>query len=269
MVNLRASDHAPHPLKIQARPVIGHNHLQHPGAVPGFEADDGFGRFAGLPALLGKLAAVIHGVAEQVRDRGFEPGEDFAIHLRAFPNDFEVGLLAQRAGQVAHHARKAMYAVAKGAHPRAQHFEVKPVGEVGRPPIIQVQLQQTGVQIMLRLGDLLKQTADLLPRRLGEFFAIERLAQPFQGALQIRLHPLESLQGFREGSQPARFDERLPRQAQQAIEVLGGQVQNAITIFRFCGDRWFDLTGWCQRRPGRGSNGQRRGGAESGGATNV
>ena len=67
--------------------VVGDRDEQHAGAVAGLQTDRAGCRLARGRATLGRLEAVIDGVADQVRQRRFELLEDVAVDL---------GVLARR-----------------------------------------------------------------------------------------------------------------------------------------------------------------------------
>ena len=111
---------------------------------------------------------MIHGVAQQVRQRTFQSLQDVAVHLGVLADDFEAHLLAQGAGQVAHHARKAADAIAEGAHARAQHFQIHALGKVSRAAVEHIQLLHSLGQELLAFGDLAAQLVELMFRAVGQ-----------------------------------------------------------------------------------------------------
>ena len=102
---------------------------------------------------------MIDGIAEQVGQRRFQPIEDVPIDLRVFTNDFEPHFLAERTGQVAHHSRKALSAIGKGTHARAQDLEIQAVGKVGGAPIEQIQLLDPLGEEALAIANFMQQFA--------------------------------------------------------------------------------------------------------------
>ena len=62
--------------------------------------------------------------AQQMGQGRLQPLKDVAIHLRVLTQNLKLHFLAQRAGQITHHARKPADPIAKRAHAGAEHFEV-------------------------------------------------------------------------------------------------------------------------------------------------
>ena len=80
------------PLDIDPPSVIGDQDLEHPGAVAGLE-DDRAGRgLSGGDPLPGGLDAVVDGITDEVRERGFEFVEDVAVDAGLIPTDLESDL---------------------------------------------------------------------------------------------------------------------------------------------------------------------------------
>ena len=80
------------PLDIDPPTVIGDQDLEHPGAVAGLE-DDRAGRgLSGGDPLPGGLDAVVDGITDEVRERGFEFVEDVAVDAGLIPTDLESDL---------------------------------------------------------------------------------------------------------------------------------------------------------------------------------
>ncbi len=118
------------PFEVDAAAVVAEDDLEHPRAVAGLQADRRHRRLAGGAAILGRLDAVVQGVADQVVERRLEPVEDVAVDAGGLAVDLEPRLLAQLAGQVADQAREAADAVGQRPHPAGQHLVVQPAGEV-------------------------------------------------------------------------------------------------------------------------------------------
>ena len=180
MVSFLRHDGLAHALQLDAGAVVGHRDQQHAGAVARFEANGALGGFAGALPLLAGFAAVIHRVAQQVRQRAFQSLQDVAVHLGVLADDFEPHLLAQRAGQVAHHARKAADAIAEGPHARAQHFEIHALRKVGRAAVEHVQLLHPVGQKLLAFGRFAAQLVKLMFRALGQVLFAQPVAQVVQ-----------------------------------------------------------------------------------------
>ena len=134
--------------------------------------------FAGALALLGRFAAVIHGVAQQVRQRAFQPLQDVAVHLGIFADDFEPHLLAQGAGQVAHHARETANAIAEGPHARAQHFQIHALRKVRGAAVEHVQfLHAIGQKLLAASATLRDSSLNCSSARSDRFASARALAQ--------------------------------------------------------------------------------------------
>src|SRR5581483_4007978 len=72
---------------------------------------------AGPPAFLGGLRAVVHGVADQVAERVFQPLQDGAVQFDGAALDDQLDVLAAGPGQVAHHAVEALARLGEGEQP--------------------------------------------------------------------------------------------------------------------------------------------------------
>ena len=171
--------------------------------MPGFELDGRFRRFAGSHTLLRRFTAVIHRVAEQVRQRRFQPVKNVAVHLRILADDLEPDLFAKGVRQIAHHAREAPCSVGKRAHSCPQHFEVKPVGKMSRTAVEQIQFLQPFAEIAPGFGSAIEQFTDVSLRLFRRAFLIQQLPQIIERAFHLVVHPLKPLHGLGEGAQPA------------------------------------------------------------------
>jgi hypothetical protein len=138
-------------LDIDTGPIISDGDLKHSRRMAGFHADKAIGGLADSVALGRSFATMIHGVAQQVGKRSFQPIEDVPVHLRALSDDFEPHALAESARQIPHHPRKAAGAVGEGAHPCAKHFQIKPVRQMRRAAIEPIQLFQALGEELLAL----------------------------------------------------------------------------------------------------------------------
>jgi hypothetical protein len=69
------------------------------------ESDNALLWLAGGTPASRRLNAVVTSIAQQVRERRFEPGQDVAVDLGALADDLEPDLLAELAGEVANRAR--------------------------------------------------------------------------------------------------------------------------------------------------------------------
>ena len=221
-------DHFAHAPCIQSRPIIRHDHLQHPCCVARFESDDRLGRFALPHTVFGHLTAMIHGIADQMRQRSFKPFKDVPIHLRRLTRDLQSHRFSQAAAQITHHAREALRAVTERTHPRAQHLQIKPVRETRRASVIKIKLVQPVVQIMARLGHLREEMIEFFLGGFRNILAGAMLLQRLHRLLNLHLHPLEPLHGFGERTQPPGFDKRFTRERQQPIEILCCETQVTI-----------------------------------------
>ncbi|MFO0001609.1 MAG: hypothetical protein ACK559_10785, partial [bacterium] len=87
-------------------------------------------RLAAREALVGALDSVVDGVAHDVVERRLQPGEDVAVHGDVAPDDLERDVLAELAGDVAHHPREARHALAERAHAAADDLVVERGGHL-------------------------------------------------------------------------------------------------------------------------------------------
>ena len=138
-------------VQVDAAAVVRHDDLQHTGAVAGFEVHDSFGRLAGGAPLLRRFDAVIDGVAQQMAQWRVEFLQNVPVHLRRLPDNLQPCLLAQRAAQIAYHPRKALNAVGERSHAAGQRLVVKPMRQIGRAAVEQLQFAEPLRQELLAL----------------------------------------------------------------------------------------------------------------------
>ena len=83
-----------------------------------------------------------------------------------------------------------------------------------------VQLLHPVGQELLAVGHFAAQLVKLMFGALGQLLFAQPVAQVVQLVGQFGLVAFEALEGVSKRAQPARFDQRLARQAQQAVEVF-------------------------------------------------
>ena len=148
--------------------------------MPRGQADQAFRRLAGLDAVHRHLDAMVHRIAQQVHQRRVQLVQDVAVDLSGFALDLQSHLLAQRASQVAHHARHAAQAIAEGPHAAGQRRVVQALRQMPHAPAELVDLGRAFGQLALGLLD------DAL------------------GVVQRRLHPrVDRLAGQRRARTPS------------------------------------------------------------------
>ena len=147
-------------LEIDAAAIVGHDDLERAGAVARLDPHQALRRLARRLARLRRLDAVIDGVAQQMAERRVELGQNVAVHLRRAADDLELHPPAERAGEIAHHARQALDAVGERPHAAGQRFLVEPMREVDGAPVEHLELGQPLRQELLVL--------DHAALRLGE-----------------------------------------------------------------------------------------------------
>ena len=137
-------------LQVHAGAVIGQAHHDLGALAVQLEQDlPGLG-LAALHALLGRLDAVHHGVAQHVLERRQHALEHLAVEFAGGALDDELGALAGVGGGLAHDARQALHVALEGHHARA-HQAVLQLGDGAR-----LLLQQ----VLRVLGEVLEQRLD-------------------------------------------------------------------------------------------------------------
>src|SRR5581483_5203495 len=110
-------DHfTPQTLDVNAAPVVRDGKNEKPGAMTGLDADCSGGIFSGGSAFRRAFNAMVEAVADDVIQGRFQPLEYFAIYFGGGAEDFELHLLAELAGDVAHQPRECMNAISKWTH---------------------------------------------------------------------------------------------------------------------------------------------------------
>ncbi len=226
-------DRLPQLVDIDAAAVIGHDDMKCACAVMSFEAHDAFRFLAGGATFVRRSDAVIDGVAQQMTERGVELLQNVAIHLRVGADDFEPHLLSQRASDVAHHARKPLDSVGKWPHAARQRLIVEPMREAGGLTFACVELVQPRSQELLTFQDAMPRVGHGGLRPFVERLLRQRIAQMVDRLGAFVVQPLQSQERLAEWPQPARVDERLAGQAEQAVEVVDGDAQDPVGASAF------------------------------------
>ena len=233
------------PLEVDAAAVVGEDDLEHPRAVAGLQADGRHRRLAGGAALVGRLDAVVQGIADQVVERRLEPVEDVAIDAGGLAVDLESRLLAQLPGHVADQPREAADAVGQRTHPAGQHLVVQPAGEV---------LAHAGecLDALDRLGQALQVVGGPRPGlgqplvpgrrqprpRIGAGGAsADRVGPPgFAGPPAGPIcRPRSRQSAVDQRPEPVALHQGLARQAHQPAQALGRDPHDAVAVGRFAG----------------------------------
>ncbi|MCY1524455.1 hypothetical protein D9M68_593870 [compost metagenome] len=178
----------------------------------------------------GHFNAVVHRIAQQVRQRRVQLLQDVAVHLRGLAFDLQPHLLAQRAAQVADHTRQAAHAIAEGPHAAGQRGVVQALGQVAHAPAEFVDLTGALRKLLLALID---DAIGVVQRGLRA--SVQRLsgqggAHAVQRLHRARLHAAQAQHGRAERRDPVRFDQRFAGEAQQFVERVRGHAQHALAI---------------------------------------
>ena len=147
--------------------------------------------------------------------------------------------LPSELGDVAHHARKSLHAVGERPHAAGQRLVVQAVREIERAAVEHLELvsrcgqNAAGTRVHARCASA-SAASRLLVQRHAPTSASRRRRASLQDSCCM---PLEPQQRFGERLEPARLDQRLAGEAEQAIEVLGGDAQHAVRVRRAIGRR--------------------------------
>ena len=90
-------------------------------------------RFAGGAALLGRLEAMVGRIAHHMRERILDQVEHLAVELGLGALHFQLDLLAELVGKVAHDARKFLPRIADRLHARLHDAFLQLGGDIGQP----------------------------------------------------------------------------------------------------------------------------------------
>ena len=140
---------------------------------------------------------MVHRIAQQVHQRRVQLVQDVAVDLSGFALDLQSHLLAQRASQVAHHARHAAQAIAEGPHAAGQRRVVQALRQMPHAPAELVDLGRAFGQLALGLLD---DALGVVQRRLHP--RVDRLAG------QRRAHAVQRLPGARLHARSSSMDGR-------------------------------------------------------------
>src|SRR2546429_543618 len=83
-----------------------------------------------MPALGGRLDAVVDGVAQHVVDGRLDALEDVAVDVDVLARDDEIDRLAQRAREIADEPGEAAHAVGERAHAAGDGLAVEAAGQI-------------------------------------------------------------------------------------------------------------------------------------------
>ena len=126
-------------------------------------------------------------IAQQVAERCIQALEHVAVHRRRGTDDLEPHLLAERAAEIAQHARRGMDAVGEGPHAAGHRLVVQPARQIGRAPLESLHLGKSFRQQLLALGDA---PLDLVQCNPGALFRRRRRRG---GVVVKRVEPLHGL----------------------------------------------------------------------------
>ena len=155
--------------------------------MAGVERKRAFFGLAAREAHRGRFDAVVDRVAQHVAERRFEQIENVAVDLSRFADQLPAHLLAERARDVAHHARETAGAVAEGAHPALQCGVVKLLRQVGRAAVEAFQIGEALGEQMLRLCREAAQFFERGVRARVELQVGERFVQLIERARAVAL----------------------------------------------------------------------------------
>ena len=142
-------------------------------------------------------------VTHEVSQRSLEPFENIAVHLCVVADDLQTDLLPERAGQVAHHAGKPADPIAEGPHPGPQNLEVKPMGKMRGPAVVQVQLLHALREELLRVTELIKKFVEMSFGALRKVLVAKGLAKIIEFLRQVGVISFEALHRIRKRPEPA------------------------------------------------------------------
>ena len=114
---------------VHAAAVVLDGDHDHPVGVAGVEAELALGRLADRDALLGRLDAVVEGVADEVAQRVADLLEDGPVELGLLALDDQRDLLAQLRRHVAHDAREAVEDALDRQHAQAGDLVLELAGD--------------------------------------------------------------------------------------------------------------------------------------------
>lgn len=205
-------------------------------------------RFLGLARARARgrlFDAVIERVAQQVAERRIEHFEDVAVDLSRFAIDDETHALAERARQIAHHARPGVGGVAERTHAALQGFVVEALRELGAAPVDAVEVVETFGELAFERA---QRRAHVGER--GARVGVERVAVAFVELAERRQHAAlraaHAQQAVGERTDAARLHQRLAREPEQTVERARAHAQHAVAFVRRAG-----RCGFGRRRCGR------------------
>ena len=143
-----------HGLQVEAPTVVRDHHFDLRAAERGRQRDPPLGELAGGLALVGRLDAMIHGVADQMVQRVSQTLEDRAVQLDLAPLDQKFDLFAARPGQVAHQPVEALAGLGERQHPQPSHRVVEEVGHLVELAAVARQDHGKTLQVLLEAAQI-------------------------------------------------------------------------------------------------------------------
>ena len=129
-------------LQIDAAAVVGNDDVKRARTMTGLEPDDALDGLPGGAAVIGPFNAVVDGVSKQVAERRVELRENVSIDPRRLAGNFQPGLFAERARNVADHAGQALNPVGERPHAARDRLVIEPTRQIHCPAIEYFELMQ-------------------------------------------------------------------------------------------------------------------------------
>ena len=222
--------------QVDAAAVLGHADVEHAGLMSCFQLQRTGLRLARGRAFLGHLQAVVQCVAEQVAQRRFELVQNVAVHVGRLAEDFKPDLLAESAGDVAHHPLHAVRAVRERSHAAGDNLAVQPSIQIVGLPGMRLEFLDADDKIAAALRQLRQRFFGGPQQSVRPSVRHGQVAvQLFERIRHAVLLLLQSQQGLRERLQPMGFDQRFPGQSEQPRQALGTDADDPILFPRRCG----------------------------------
>ena len=138
--------------------------------VPRSAADTVDPRRRGLArraAAVGRLDAVVDGVADQVDQRVLQPFQHRPVELDVAPLDDQLDLLAAGLGQVADDPIQPLAGLGEREHPDPAHLVVEQTGRSGELAAVAGHGHGEALEVLLQLAEFLADPAECIDRRPG------------------------------------------------------------------------------------------------------